>query len=91
MPFEKIHLTQINQKTSERPNDIHTSELFGESLTPEQEQDVSAGVPPLFFPEEVKPTDWKKKLEGLKGLTPEVNPPELKLLIQQPVDIKTNF
>jgi hypothetical protein len=49
MPFEKIHLTQINQKTSERPNDIHTSELFGESLTPEQEQDVSAGVPPLFF------------------------------------------
>jgi hypothetical protein len=46
---------------------------------------------PFFFPEEDKPTDWKKKLKVLKGLTPEVNPPELKLLIQQPVDIKTNF
>jgi hypothetical protein len=84
MPFENLFKKQPKQQL-----DIHNNPLF-EPITPDEEEQVFGGVPPTFQ-EGVKLTNWNEKLEGLKGLTPEVNPPELKLLIQQPVDIKTNF
>jgi hypothetical protein len=81
MHFENLFKNEPSPANQSKENnektDIKTSELFGKPLTPEEEQDVSGGIP-TTFQDGVKPADWKKKLQVLKGLTPKANPPKLK-------------